>query len=173
MKTTAFLLCVTVTVGLSACGDGGGGSGGSAGAAGAAGTGGSTAGSSGNAGTGGGAATAGAAGATSSGGSGGSGAIDCSKTGAGAFPDFDKTCAAAADCVLKFHQINCCGTRDAIGINKDQGAAFDAAEMTCEMQYPGCGCAQQPTTAEDGKTAQDESMIMVDCKSGKCSSYVP
>jgi hypothetical protein len=109
---------------------------------------------------------------TGSGGTGGA-AIDCSGTGEASFPTFDKTCAQAADCVLKFHMINCCGTRNAIGINHNESAAFDAAEATCDAQYPGCGCAQGPTTAEDGKMAQDEGMIKVDCPSGQCSSYVP
>lgn len=89
------------------------------------------------------------------------------------FPSFEKGCAAAADCVIALHQVNCCGTLTAIGLNASEQAAFDAAENTCRMQYPGCGCAQSPTTTEDGKMSMDDSLIQVDCKNGQCSTFLP
>jgi hypothetical protein len=89
------------------------------------------------------------------------------------FPAFDKTCAADDECAVKFHQINCCGTRVAIGINNAGSAAFDEAEAACQAMYPGCGCAQEPTKAEDGKTALDESTIQVACTGGACATFVP
>ena len=144
MKSTS-LLCLFVLVGAAACGDGGGSGSGGGGAGGTT-------------------ATGGAGGATFD--------VECAG-GAPAFPTFDKTCAAAGDCLLAFHQLNCCGTREAIGIAKAEKAAFDAAEATCESQYPACGCAQSPTMTEEGSTSVDEAKIEVQCTGGSCMSYVP
>jgi hypothetical protein len=118
---------------------------------------------------------AGAGGSAGSGGAGGNAAaVDCTATGTGTFPTFSKTCAAAGDCAIGLHQINCCGTLTAIGLAASQQAAFAAAEATCEGQYPGCGCAGQATTAEDGKTADlGNSQIQVACTAGACSTYIP
>jgi hypothetical protein len=94
---------------------------------------------------------------------------DCSLLGS-----FDKDCSADSDCVTKLHQVNCCGTRQAVGINASGSAAFDALEATCAAQFPGCGCAQQPTTAEDGHNRPDYSdNIPVACVAGKCTTFIP
>lgn len=93
-------------------------------------------------------------------------------TGATAtFPTFDKTCKAGADCAVASHQINCCGTHVATGIAAGEEAAFAIAEQTCESQYPACGCAQLPTTADDGKSEQDGT-IVVKCDAGTCKTSV-
>lgn len=97
------------------------------------------------------------------------GPTDCSTLTA-----FDKDCAVDADCVTKLHQINCCGTREAVGINESGSAAFDALEATCAAQFPGCGCAQQATTAEDGHNMPDFSeAIPVACVAGQCKTFIP
>ena len=41
------------------------------------------------------------------------------------------------------------------------------------MQYPGCGCAAQPTVADDGDSAPDVDAIAVACSDGQCRSFVP
>ena len=131
---------------LIACGDSGDGSGGSGGSAG------------------------GAQGGSSQGGAGL--VVDCD--GDAGFPTFGKACASAADCVVRFHQIDCCGTRVAIGLAADEAHEFDIAEAICETQYPGCGCPQGPTTAEDGATAPSEDVIEVECDaSSSCMTFVP
>jgi len=89
------------------------------------------------------------------------------------FPAFDKTCAMATDCAVALHMVSCCGTLSAIGINATQKAAFDEAEAVCEMQYPGCGCAQGPTMTEDGKTNLNNVEIQVGCMNGQCMTYLP
>ena len=90
-----------------------------------------------------------------------------------AFPTFSKTCAKATDCFPAFHQVNCCGTRVAVGLATADKAAFDAAEATCEAQYPKCKCATQPTLAEDGFLAMDgEGTVGVRCDEGLCSTFV-
>ena len=119
-----------------------------------------------------------------SGGSAGSGTSSSSSSSSGGttvqctgdtpmFPTFDKTCVMATDCVTAFHMVSCCGTRAAIGINAAEQAAFDEAEATCEMQYPGCGCAQGPTTTEDGKMSLDDTQIQVACTNGQCMTFLP
>lgn len=89
-----------------------------------------------------------------------------------AFPDFDESCQNDHDCVVVFHQVNCCGTEVAWGIAASAKDAFDQAEEECRSQYPGCGCPPLPTEAEDGNTGWDVNQFAVRCKSGECFSYV-
>ena len=92
----------------------------------------------------------------------------------GTFPAFDKRCAAPADCEIAFHQINCCGSEKALGINKAEHDRFTTAEATCRGQYPGCGCAAMPPVAEDGKSSMNGGPdIAVDCRAGACATYIP
>ncbi len=99
--------------------------------------------------------------------------VMCTGTPA-SFPTFATACTGASDCTIAFHQISCCGTRRALGISKSAKSAFDSAEATCEAQYPGCGCAQGPTSAEDGKSTTTESAIQVTCTpGGACSTLIP
>lgn len=89
------------------------------------------------------------------------------------FPTFDKSCAAPADCSIQYHQIDCCGTFKAIGMNSSEVPAFTAAEAQCTSQYPACGCAGGPTQTEDGKSVQDMSMILITCDNGACNTSAP
>lgn len=104
---------------------------------------------------------------------GGDAAVMC--TGAPpSFPTFERRCAAPSDCFAAIHQINCCGSTRAIGVNAAEKARFQAAEQTCRSQYPGCDCAAAPTVAEDGKssTTADGSDVAVDCRAGACQTYI-
>jgi len=98
-------------------------------------------------------------------------ALTC-ESGAAKFPALDKHCTAPADCAIVQHMISCCGTMIAIGLAKSDAATFAAAETDCEAGYPGCGCASQPTAAEDGRT-QVDGTIQVDCVDQRCTTYVP
>lgn len=89
------------------------------------------------------------------------------------FPTFDKTCGVDSDCALVLHTINCCGTEVAWGISTSETAAFEAAETTCDSQYPECDCAAFPTLAEDGNEVMDANQLAVTCQMGACMSYVP
>lgn len=169
MSKTSFLLAAAWAIGLSACGSDDSTTGGKGGTTG---SGGATTGTSSGGATGSGGST------TASGGTGGtttaSGGADVQCTGENPyFPTFGKTCTSQDQCAVAIHQINCCGTREAMGILAADSAAFAAAETTCEAQYPKCGCAQYPTNAEDGDTTTDESLIQVDCLAGSCSTFVP
>jgi hypothetical protein len=87
------------------------------------------------------------------------------------FPTFDKSCKTSTECAIASHQINCCGTHVATGIAAGEKAAFDQAELTCESQFPDCDCAQFPTTADDGKSELDGT-IVVKCVAGTCKTSV-
>ncbi len=116
----------------------------------------------------------GSGGSTATGGAGGTTVeVACANGGSPSFPTFDRACMADGDCVIALHQINCCGTLDALGIASAEKAAFDEAEATCESQYPACGCAQGPTTTDEGSTATDLAAISVQCIGGQCTTYVP
>ena len=89
-----------------------------------------------------------------------------------AFPDFSKQCATVDDCAIVIHQSDCCGNSDALGLNKAEVPAFDAAEAICESQYPGCGCPTEGTTAEDGVLVSDAAAIHVACVDNQCQTYI-
>ncbi len=89
------------------------------------------------------------------------------------FPEFSKACATDDDCAVVFHQVDCCGSRAGIGIDADEVDEFDAAEAICTAQYPGCECAQQPTTTEDGQATGDETQIQAHCVENLCESFIP
>jgi hypothetical protein len=109
--------------------------------------------------------TAGAAGASTGGTSAGSECAD--------FPVFERACWDDAWCVTAFHQIDCCGTRIAMGLFHTAVPTFDAAEAACVGTYGPCFCPPQATTTDTGQTASDESLIAVQCRSGLCTTYVP
>jgi hypothetical protein len=88
---------------------------------------------------------------------------------------YPKACTADTDCVVKIHQLNCCGTSMAVGVASSGAADFDAEEAACDATYPKCGCATMGTKAEDGTTNGDFSgaSIPVKCDAGKCTTYNP
>jgi hypothetical protein len=98
-------------------------------------------------------------------------ALAC-ESGGTTFPLLDKSCGAPTDCFVAVHMINCCGTQTAIGLNVSSQMAFTAAEASCAAAYPGCGCAQFPTTAEDGRS-ELLGPIQVDCRASRCVTFVP
>lgn len=87
-------------------------------------------------------------------------------------PSFDKCCETAADCALVYHQRDCCGSMNAIGVNSDEVARFDELHPECRGSYPGCGCPAMNTLAEDGSTADIGQTITVDCVQNACVTAV-
>lgn len=96
-------------------------------------------------------------------------AIDCSVMPQ-VFPEFDRSCTTAQDCIIALHT-DCCGPL-AIGLNKSEADAFAAAEAQCGMQCPPLGC-DHAILAEDGNTAPDPSAVQVDCVAMQCATFVP
>lgn len=89
------------------------------------------------------------------------------------FPEFDRSCTVVDDCTFVFHQIDCCGSLLAWGLNGEAGKLFGEAEAECMAQYPACRCAPMPTIADDGKTVDDPSLLEVTCMEGECRTFVP
>jgi len=90
-------------------------------------------------------------------------------TEAGSFPAFPKGCGSTANCIIKLHQIDCCGTMMALGINHGEFAAFDAAETAWETACPKCKCPVGLTQAEDGKAGATVD-VKVSCDNGTCKT---
>ncbi len=91
---------------------------------------------------------------------------------AGTFPTFIKGCTNSDSCSFGFHEINCCGSMDAVGFNHSQRDAFNAAEMAWEMTCGGCACPATLPLAEDGKTCQ-MNQVTVSCDNGVCTTHCP
>jgi len=94
------------------------------------------------------------------------------ESGGGGFPPLDKACTAASDCFVALHQINCCGTQVAVGLNQTAYGAFATGEGSCAAAFAECDCALVPTEAEDGRT-EAVGAIQVRCETGLCRTYVP
>ncbi len=88
------------------------------------------------------------------------------------FPTFDRACVAIEDCSIVFHQVDCCGSTAAWGINGEVAKSFGEAEAVCVSQYPDCDCPTKPPIADDGKSG-DPALIQVDCVEGQCKTFVP
>lgn len=93
----------------------------------------------------------------------------------GMFPMFDKGCTSNDVCIIELHQIDCCGTLSAIGVNHAVKTMFDTAEQMWRASCPQCGCDPGQTKAESGMTC-DTSKIAVKCvmtagmSVGKCAT---
>ena len=97
----------------------------------------------------------------------------CANGSTAFFPTFSKLCGSNADCAVALHQINCCGTKVAWGLTVCEMGPFSWAESLCDGQYPGCGCAEFQTMAEDGYSSFTNSDFVAKCVGGKCRSSIP
>jgi hypothetical protein len=88
------------------------------------------------------------------------------------FPGFTKECSTDADCGWGLQQIDCCGTKVAIGVWAPVLGVFKGEEQICEAQFPKCNCPAQPSKADDGKTSAPDGFA-VKCVANQCSTYVP
>jgi hypothetical protein len=89
------------------------------------------------------------------------------------FPTLDTSCTTTSDCALVFHQTDCCGALQALGIQRSQSSAFAAAEATCTSMYPGCGCFSNQITDGTGNTTHDgQSALFVECRAGACAARI-
>ena len=92
---------------------------------------------------------------------------------AGCLPPPGRACAAATDCALLNHQVDCCGSQVALGVASAARAAAEQQELVCAAQWPRCRCVAQQTVADDGKPFADAAALKVRCVAGRCESYVP
>jgi hypothetical protein len=92
-----------------------------------------------------------------------------------------KTCQADSDCAIEQEQSDCCGTILYVGVSTNSVAAFSACEAAWVAHFPGCGCASNKTSTEDGKTStigSDAGAPAVHCidftmSGGICQTYTP
>lgn len=88
----------------------------------------------------------------------------------------DRTCLGDEACVVAVHQVNCCGSEIATGIDRGERERFDALEALCVESYPGCGCAAGPTMTDSGEIVTDLASVQVGCilrgTGGVCMTYV-
>jgi hypothetical protein len=94
----------------------------------------------------------------------------CGAEGA-VFPSFAGPCTSDADCLVREHQVDCCGTLVATGVSVANEPDFLAAEALCQSQYGACGCASQPTVTDDGYRVESLDRVMSICESGACFTY--
>lgn len=86
------------------------------------------------------------------------------------FPDFDRSCTTAADCAIGRRMVDCCGTFTVTGLASGELPAFLAAAAICESQFPGCGCAAQPTYADDQTDETRGGPAVVECIQSVCTT---
>ncbi len=87
-------------------------------------------------------------------------------------------CHIDADCVVKHHQTDCCGTELAVGAAATTSTAYDDCEHAWATHFPACDCAAQPLKTEDGKPVTDPTRIVVRCTNvasgaGRCQTSMP
>ncbi|HIA01105.1 MAG TPA: hypothetical protein EYN66_04245 [Myxococcales bacterium] len=86
------------------------------------------------------------------------------------FPKFEADCESSKDCIVVFHQVDCCGNQVALGINPSESDNFSAAEQICSDQYPGCGCPMGPHKADDGTFSMNKNDFSAKCKNKVCTT---
>jgi hypothetical protein len=90
---------------------------------------------------------------------------------AGAFPMYDRGCGGNVNCVIGYHEVDCCGTLRATGFNHAFRTAFDTAEAAWRMGCGMCNCPPGPTLCDDGKTAMGMQGVTVTCDNGMCQTH--
>ncbi|WP_434426224.1 hypothetical protein [Nannocystis pusilla] len=87
-------------------------------------------------------------------------------------PGIDRACQFDQDCLVVFHQSDCCGSVDAYSVNTQSIEAWQSAAAPCTFE-PYCDCAPEATDAEDGESTADKDEIVALCIDNVCRSAVP
>ena len=98
--------------------------------------------------------------------------VDCTQNPP-VFPSFDRSCTVAADCAIGTVQLDCCGSLTITGIASYEAERFAEAAAICDSQFPGCGCASQPTRADDGTHELNSGPGIVQCVANMCQTTFP
>ena len=93
----------------------------------------------------------------------------CAATACEQVETLPRACATKADCTFAIHEVNCCGSLRAMGLNKTGAPKFEELEKSCRASYPGCGCAAMGTVDDSGKMGLE---FDVNCVSGACTTFV-
>jgi hypothetical protein len=66
---------------------------------------------------------------------------------------------ALMNCVIQIHRSDCCGARDALGINHGARATLCAAETSCDAMYPPATCSDDNITTDTGETTRNANNV--------------
>lgn len=88
------------------------------------------------------------------------------------FPTFGKGCTLDSNCSFVLHQLDCCGSLGAIGINHAFVDDFNKTEDAYRKTCPVCDCLAKDTRTESGVSTNDATKIAVRCDVGLCKTYV-
>lgn len=105
-----------------------------------------------------------------------SGSPDGTSSACAYFSTIDRRCTADSDCLVRIHQIDCCGTTVAFGIHSSAASEQAASEAACQASYPRCGCPARPPTTDTGETFFDSNTVMAACipegRESMCRTYL-
>jgi hypothetical protein len=97
-------------------------------------------------------------------------ALTCFDNGGSLSPEV-RACAKDEDCTSIDVQVDCCGNTTAMGAAKANGAFAQKCADDRKAGYPGCGCPQGPTKADDGTTGAGQgARVTVKCTGGFCKT---
>ncbi len=99
----------------------------------------------------------------------------------GQLSDSLKPCQGDSDCTIQQEQTDCCGTLLYVGVDTASASLFQMCESAWVAHFPGCGCASNKMTTEDGKSTNsgvDGGAPQVHCadftmNGGICLTYTP
>lgn len=81
----------------------------------------------------------------------------------GGFVGATKACHGDDECAAALHTVDCCGTKEWVGVAKADSAAWASCESAWVSSLPACGCDSNQTTAEDGANVVDPATVTVEC----------
>ncbi len=77
------------------------------------------------------------------------------------------------NCVIQLHQSDCCGARDANGINHGARDTLCPAEASCVAMYPTADCVDATITTDTGETTTVEANVRLRLTAaGICETFV-
>jgi hypothetical protein len=102
------------------------------------------------------------------------GQLECGFGEGGAFAaQFDKSCIYDTDCTKATIYEDCCRTPRVVGVNVTRAQELRDFWASCAPTLPSCGCSPGYPIAENGATALQETLILVKCNLGQCTTFAP
>jgi hypothetical protein len=82
----------------------------------------------------------------------------------------NRACTSDADCAILTRVVDCCGTRQLIGVARADLARASDEERACGTRRT-CGCANAPTRLDDGSRVDREHEVRVACRANVCTTF--
>jgi hypothetical protein len=87
------------------------------------------------------------------------------------FPNFDRSCTDASDCIVARYQSDCCGSQSIVAIRSADANLFSDQAVACVLGFPFCGCPPSMNVVlDDGAKVTQLSEALPDCVQGQCRS---